>query len=167
MLPSAAAESDEHLRRSFTAALLDPATAVLVAKAHGPAADMPVVGFVWMRAGRAGGLSAENVVTIDYLVVAHAFRRRGVGVRLLEAALSFAEQHEAVSISAWAHTTDRDANRYLARLGFAPSATLRNAPVPVLRRTVGQAVRLHPVRGRARAVPGLRRAGDARIGASR
>jgi GNAT superfamily N-acetyltransferase len=61
------------------------------------------------------------------------FRRRGVGSALIESAVRFAEQHGIGHISTAASSDARDANRFMARLAFAPQATLRAATTTAVR----------------------------------
>jgi ribosomal protein S18 acetylase RimI-like enzyme len=76
-------------------------------------------------------------VSVSHLLVAPAHRHRGAGRALLSAAAGYADEvgieHVVVGVS----SGGRDANRFLARLGFAPLVLRRIAPVSTLRRTLG------------------------------
>ncbi|QLQ10476.1 MAG: GNAT family N-acetyltransferase [Nocardioidaceae bacterium] len=61
--------------------------------------------------------------------------RLGAGRALVDAAVTWAEECGAATVMALAGAGDRDANRYFARLGFAAVATVRAAPVSLLRAT--------------------------------
>ncbi len=61
------------------------------------------------------------------------YRRHGVGHALMEAAVSWAEESRAEALSAAVVSGSRDTNRFLARLGLGPVATLRFAPAAVVR----------------------------------
>lgn len=150
----------EKAEQRLALALDDPQSLVLVA-----VSDEDVVGFVWMHSGHDDALSGDIAIHIDYLVVARSVRRHGVGMQLLDAAISFAEQQEADSFVIWAVPGDREANRYLARLGFAPLAIRRGASLSVVRRRLAQAE--HGGAGRTKratsAIPALRRPGHSRL----
>lgn len=150
----------EQARTRLEFALSDPRTRVSVAEADGA-----VVGFSWLRSAHDDALSDAIVIHIDYLVVARSARQHGVGMHLLDAALSFAEQQDADSFVIWAEPSDRETNRYLARLGFAQLAVRRGAPVAVVRRKLGQAE--HSGAGRVHrtthSIPVLRRPGRTRL----
>jgi ribosomal protein S18 acetylase RimI-like enzyme len=156
---STASETDL-VRTRFGLAVRDPDTRIVLAVS----ADS-VVGFTWLRSASDDGLSGDLVVHIDYLVVSPHARQHGVGMQLLEAALSFAEQQEAESFVIWAEPTDRETNRYLARLGFVQLAVRRGAPLAVVRRKLGQAE--HSGAGRVHrathSIPVLRRPGRTRL----
>ena len=61
------------------------------------------------------------------------FRRHGVGRALMDAAVTWAEEHGAAHIATAAASASRDANRFMARLALAPMATLRLAPTTAVR----------------------------------
>lgn len=76
-------------------------------------------------------LSPLNLEPVVWAVSPHVVpsqRGRGVGSALMEAAAGFADElgveHVGTAVSAGA----RDSNRFMARLGLAPTATLRVAP---------------------------------------
>jgi GNAT superfamily N-acetyltransferase len=76
-------------------------------------------------------------VSVSHLLVTPAHRHRGAGRALLSAAAGYADEvgigHVVVGVTA----DGRDANRFFARLGFAPLVLRRIAPVSTLRRTLG------------------------------
>jgi len=61
-----------------------------------------------------------------------AFRRRGVGRTLMEAAVAFAEERGIAHIATAAVSGSRDANRFMARLALGPHAVLRLAPTAMV-----------------------------------
>jgi ribosomal protein S18 acetylase RimI-like enzyme len=156
---STVSESEQAHAR-LAVAVDDPSSRVLIAIDDGEP-----VGFVWLRSAADDAMSNELVVHIDYLVVVRGARQRGVGMHLLEAAVSFADQQDADSFVIWAEPGDRETNRYLARLGFAQLAIRRGAPLGVVRRKLGQAE--HSGSGRVHrathAIPVLRRPGRTRL----
>jgi ribosomal protein S18 acetylase RimI-like enzyme len=96
-----------------------------------------IVGFVVVSEDEAGAIVRTPVLNLSHLVVDKAFRRRGIGRALLSACVHLAEQQGMDHLIASAVTSSRDANRYLARLGFTPFVVRRIAPTAVLRRSLG------------------------------
>ena len=93
-------------------------------------------------------------VHMSHAVVADRHKRRGAGKALVCAAAAHAEAHGIDQIVVSVHPGSRDANRFFARLGFAPMAVRRVAPVAVVRRRLSQVEARpaddHVVRRRAR-----------------
>ncbi|WP_231123838.1 GNAT family N-acetyltransferase [Nocardioides sambongensis] len=61
------------------------------------------------------------------------FGRQGVGRAMMEAAASFAEENGVLVMSTSVPASDRDANRFMARLGFNSAYVWRVAPTAVVR----------------------------------
>jgi GNAT superfamily N-acetyltransferase len=86
------------------------------------------------------GLFVETpVARIDYLHVRPAFVRRGVGHALVEAAAAYADSVGADHVSVTVFPQHREANRFYAKIGFAPMVVRRVVPVATLRRRLGAA----------------------------
>lgn len=104
-----------------------PEERIVVAEVEGR-----VAGAVHLVATTLSPLNLEPVVWAVSPHVLPSQRRRGVGSALMEAAVSFADElgidHVGTAVSAGA----RDSNRFMARLGLAPTATLRVAPSATL-----------------------------------
>ena len=98
-----------------------------------------VVGVLVASEDETDDIAPQSVLTISHLVVGASYRRRGAGRALLAAAVRQAEDRGLAHIVAAVAGDDRDANRYLARLGFAPVAVRRSSPTSALRRTLGLA----------------------------
>jgi predicted N-acetyltransferase YhbS len=96
-----------------------------------------VVGFVLVSEGDVAAITGVPALQVGHLLVAPGHRRRGVGRALLAAAVHLADQRGIEHVVATAVTGSRDANRYLARLGFAPLVVRRIASTSTLRRTLG------------------------------
>jgi predicted N-acetyltransferase YhbS len=99
--------------------------------------DSPVVGVVVARFEDAGLITPTPVLAVSRLAVSPRLRRRGIGRALLRACIELAEGSGVQYLQSVSHPSARDANRYLARVGFAAVATRRMAPVPTVRRALG------------------------------
>lgn len=96
-----------------------------------------VVGVIVLSEDEVGPVTPIGVLTVSYLLVAPGHRRRGIGRALLAAAVHLAEQRGLEHVVASVVAGARDANRYLARLGFAPLVVRRIASTATLRRSLG------------------------------
>jgi ribosomal protein S18 acetylase RimI-like enzyme len=101
---------------------------VLVAEYDGQRA-----GAVFLRMTTVTPLNLEPALQVLHPHVLPAFRRRGLGRALMEAALLFAEERGIAQITTGAQATSRDGNRFLARLAMGQHAVLRVAPTHVVR----------------------------------
>lgn len=126
-------DTAEHLERRFAEIIAEAARTLLVAVDDSDG----VVGLLVARPGEIGAIDLTPVLLVSHLMVSPKFRRRGVGRMLLTAALHLAEERGMDHILTTAATGSREANRYLARLGFAPLVIHRVAPTSVLRRSLG------------------------------
>ncbi len=111
--------------------------------------DGQVAGAVFLRATTATPLNLEPIVQAVSPHVLPAFRRRGVGRALMEAAATFAEDRGIGHVGSGALSVSRDANRFLARLGLGPQAVLRAGSTATLRSRLEA---LRPGQGRARQI---------------
>ena len=115
--------------------LADPEHRVVVAVDETAA----VVGAAVFAADTAGGLLDPPSVYVSHLLVAPAYRKRGAGRALVSAAAGYAEELGVDSVVVAVAPATRDANRFYARLGFAPQVIRRIAPVAALRRALASA----------------------------
>lgn len=124
-----------------------------------------VIGAAVLSAESAGGLLDPPSVYVSHLLVGLEHRKRGAGRALVAAAAAYAEEIGVDSVVVGVAPTGRDANRFFARLGFAPLVIRRIAPLAALRRSLASsdpASDTLPGRsGLARAIPRnrLRRTG--------
>ena len=126
--------SVEHLAQRFGEILAETPRNLLVAVEE---LTGEVVGLLIARRDEIGAIDLTPVLHITHLMVMPDHRRRGVGRSLLSAAVVLADEAGLDRVLATAGSGSREANRYLARLGFAPLTLHRVAPVSVLRRTLG------------------------------
>jgi GNAT superfamily N-acetyltransferase len=98
-----------------------------------------VVGVVVGVEGEVGALTAVPAMIVNHLVVDSTFRKRGVGRALLAGIVRNADERGIEQVVVSVSTGDRDANRYLARLGFTPLVVRRIASTNSLRRSLGMA----------------------------
>jgi GNAT superfamily N-acetyltransferase len=98
--------------------------------------DRPV-GMAVLQVTRPDPLSDAQLIKVVHIVVSRTERHRGVGHALISAAADFATERHVDHVSVGVYPSLRDANRFYARLGFAPVAVRRIAPVSVLRRRLG------------------------------
>jgi ribosomal protein S18 acetylase RimI-like enzyme len=89
------------------------------------------------RIVRTDPMSDIEMVHIAHLVVMRRSRQRGVGHALTQAATDFSVERRIDHVGVSVYPSLRDASRFYARLGFAPAAVYRIAPVGVLRRRMG------------------------------
>jgi ribosomal protein S18 acetylase RimI-like enzyme len=85
------------------------------------------------------GLLDPPAVYVSHILVAPEHRRRGAGRALVAAAAAYADELGLDSVVVGVAPTGREANRFFARLGFAPLVIRRIAPVAALRRALGAA----------------------------
>jgi GNAT superfamily N-acetyltransferase len=98
-----------------------------------------LVGMVVACDDDAGVILPIPVLRASKLLVAPDHRRRGIGRALLAAVVHLADERGIDYVVASSLPGSRDANRYLARLGFQPLTTARIASTTVLRRALGTA----------------------------
>ena len=96
-----------------------------------------LVGLLVAKMDEIGAIDLTPALHVTHLLVAPAHRRRGVGRTLLAAAVHLADEHGVDRVLATAASGSREANRYLARLGFAPLVVHRVASTATLRRSLG------------------------------
>jgi GNAT superfamily N-acetyltransferase len=78
-------------------------------------------------------VNPEPVLQVHNAAVVPAFRRRGVGKALIEAAVTWAEELGIALVGTPTSSGSREANRFMARLALAPQAVLRMGPTPAVR----------------------------------
>jgi ribosomal protein S18 acetylase RimI-like enzyme len=114
----------------FSEALEDPQRHLVVAVADD---DVPL-GMALFSVAPANALLDTPALHVSHAIVADNHKRRGAGKALVAAAATFAEERGLEQVVVSVHPGSRDANRFFARLGFAPLAVRRVAPTAVVRR---------------------------------
>lgn len=122
------------LEQRYLEAIVDPGRhlVVVVNEAEEP------LGMALFTLGCANALLDLPAVHMSHAVVADRHKRRGAGKALVSAAASYAEAHGLDQLVVSVPPGSRDANRFFARLGFAPLAVRRVAPVAAVRRRLAQ-----------------------------
>lgn len=123
-----------HLAARLTDILGEDARTLLVAVDD---ADSRIVGLLVARADEIGAIDVTPVLHVTHLLVSPKWRRRGIGRALLAGAVHLADERGFERVLATAASGSREANRYLARLGFAPLVVHRVASTAALRRSLG------------------------------
>jgi ribosomal protein S18 acetylase RimI-like enzyme len=122
------------LEQRYLEALADPDRHLVVVVND----DEEPLGMALFTIASANALLDLPAVHMSHAVVADRHKRRGAGKALVSAAAAYAEAHGLEQLVVSVHPGSRDANRFFARLGFAPLAVRRVAPVAVVRRRLAQ-----------------------------
>ncbi len=125
------------LEQRYTEAVDDPDRHLVLVTGAGE----EVLGMALLTVASANALLDLPAVHMSHAVVPDRHRRRGVGKALVAAAATFAEERGIDQLVVSVHPGSRDAARFFARLGFAPMAVRRTAPVAVVRRHLSGADR--------------------------
>lgn len=136
------------LESRYLEALADPDRHLVVAVTD----DDSRLGMALFTVAPANALLDTPALHVSHAVVADKHKRRGAGKALVAAAAAFAEERGLEQVVVSVHPGSRDANRFFARLGFAPLAVRRVAPTAVVRRRlqIGERPVEHVVRRRPR-----------------
>lgn len=108
--------------------LIEEKAAILLAEL----ADLGPVGMAVLTVAPLTSLTDVPALRMDYAMVTRRARRRGVGRALVAAAAMHAETVGAEQVAVAVVPSDRDSNRFYARLGFAPVLVRRSMSVPAL-----------------------------------
>jgi GNAT superfamily N-acetyltransferase len=112
----------------------DPYARLVVAELDGEVAAM-----AYLRRAPISPLHDEDTVTVEYLHVADAARRHGLGKALIAEAAAWAEEVGSPGLAVIARASARDANRFFARLGLGQAAVVRFASTHKIRRRLAAA----------------------------
>lgn len=97
-----------------------------------------IVGAVHARRTSVSPLHDDDSVHVSHLFVLDEYRRRGAGRALLSAVAAWAEEKDVARALVAVPSMARSANRFLACLGVVPAATIRTAPMQLLRQRLNQ-----------------------------
>jgi ribosomal protein S18 acetylase RimI-like enzyme len=101
-------------------------------------ADDEPVGMALFTVSPANPLVDTPSVHMTHSVVSRRHERRGAGKALVAAAAAYADERGIDQLVVSVNPASREGNRFFARLGFAPLAVRRVAPVQVVRRRLAQ-----------------------------
>ncbi|HWU31536.1 MAG TPA: GNAT family N-acetyltransferase [Marmoricola sp.] len=103
--------------------------------------DGRVAAAIHLRRSPMSPLHTQEVVHTSFLLVLPEHRRHGYARVLLDVAVTWAEELGLDYVTALTTSASREANRFMARLGLASTATLRIAPATLLRAKLSPAAR--------------------------
>ena len=92
-----------------------------------------VAGVVHLRRAPLSPIRVQESVRVTSLTVAPEHRGKGVGTVLMSVATAWAEEKDAPFVVAVMPARDREANRYVTRLGFTQIGVVRVAATEALR----------------------------------
>ncbi len=136
-----AAEDPAAVEARFKAAMADPAYRLIVAHV-----GEEIAGMALLSIAEDNPLRDVHAMEVTHVCVGDRHRRLGAGKALMTAAVGYADERGIDHIAVSVLPQQRDAHRFYARLGFAPVAVRRVAPVAAVRR------RLMPTESRAAAL---------------
>jgi ribosomal protein S18 acetylase RimI-like enzyme len=122
------------LAQRYLEAVNDPERHLVLAVGGKDGEPEVVLGMALFTISTANALVDLPAVHMSHAVVADKHRKRGAGKALVAAAAAFADEHGIEQLVVSVHPGSRDAARFFARLGFAPLAVRRTAPVSLVRR---------------------------------
>jgi ribosomal protein S18 acetylase RimI-like enzyme len=130
------------LAQRYCEAIADPERHLVLAVGGKDGEPETPLGMALFTISTANALVDIPAVHMSHAVVADRHRKRGAGKALVAAAAAFAEEQGIEQLVVSVHPGSRDAARFFARLGFAPQAVRRTAPVSVVRRRLSGADRI-------------------------
>lgn len=114
---------------SYVEAIANPSCRLVVATA-----GEDILGMALFTLLSSSTLLDVPTVQASHMYVVDGYRKRGVGKSLVAAAAAYADECGVDQVMVSVAPGARDANRFFARLGFAPTVVRRVAPTAVLRR---------------------------------
>ena len=126
------------LRQRYLEAIEDPQRHLVLAVGGKEGEPEEPLGMALLTVSSANALLDIPAVHVSHSVVPDKHRRRGAGKALVAAAASFADDRGIDQLVVSVHPGSREAARFFARLGFAPLAMRRTAPVAVVRRRLAE-----------------------------
>ena len=129
------------LEARYQEAIADPSRHLVLAVGGKEGEPEEALGMALFTVASANALLDIPAVHMSHAVVSDRHRRRGAGKALVAAATAYAEEQGVEQLVVSVHPVSRDANRFFARLGFAPLAVRRTAPLAVVRRRLAASER--------------------------
>jgi ribosomal protein S18 acetylase RimI-like enzyme len=126
--------SQAALAQRYCEAIADPDRELVLAVGGKDGEPEVPLGMALFTVSPANALVDIPAVHMSHAVVAARHRKRGAGKALVAAAAAYAEERGIDQLVVSVHPGSRDAARFFARLGFAPQAVRRTAPVSLVRR---------------------------------
>lgn len=121
------------LEQRYVEAIADPDRHLVLA-VEGPSDAEVVLGMAMLTVAPTNALLDIPAVHVTHVVVSGRHRKRGAGRSLVAAAAAFADERGIEQLVVSVNPGSREAARFFARLGFAPVAVRRSAPVSVVKR---------------------------------
>jgi GNAT superfamily N-acetyltransferase len=109
--------------------LAEPSARLVVGEMNGEVRAM-----AYLRRTPISPLHDEDTVTVEYLHVSDEARRHGVGKALIAEATAWADEKDSQHVAVLASAGEREANRFLARLGLGQAGVVRFASTHTIRR---------------------------------
>ena len=110
-------------------AAAEPSARLVVGEMNGE-----VCALAYLRRTPISPLHDEDTVTVEYLHVSDEARRHGVGKALIAEATAWADEKDSQHVAVLASAGEREANRFLARLGLGQAGVVRFASTHTIRR---------------------------------
>lgn len=129
------------LEQRYRDAIADPDRHLVLAVGSPLGGCEQVLGMAMFTIASTNALLDIPAVHVTHSVVVGQHRKRGAGKALVAAAAAFADERGVEQLVVSVHPGSREAARFFARLGFAPLAVRRTAPVNVVRRRLAIAER--------------------------
>jgi len=107
----------------------EPSARLVVGELNGE-----VSALAYLRRTPLSPLHDEDTVMVEYLHVSSDARRHGLGKALIAEAAAWADEKDSQHVAAMATANEREANRFLARLGLSQFAVIRLASTHTVRR---------------------------------
>jgi GNAT superfamily N-acetyltransferase len=122
------ARAQEDAEQALANIAADPDRRLLVADS-----EDGIVAAMQVSRGPISPLCLDTVLHTSFLLVRPKLRKQGYGQALMEAALAWAEEKGITQVTAITDS-NRETNRFFARLGLSTLGTMRHASVGVLRK---------------------------------
>jgi GNAT superfamily N-acetyltransferase len=107
----------------------EPSARLMVGELNGE-----VCALAYLRRTPLSPLHDEDAVTVEYLHVSLEARRHGLGKALIAEAAAWADEKDSQHVAVLASANEREANRFLARLGLSQFGVVRLANAHTVRR---------------------------------